>query len=566
MSNETIASLPGHLAPLLEPTPSGVAKLVAAWDGLNTESQVLILMGLDTAGLPAYLSEKVRIKALDTATAYVRYLAARRLHFIRDDTPEKKAVKQRIEEDPDPLVRHCLLEDSGLGLFPPDLGDADAFFALPHEARLAKVRLLHGSGEEMANLIGHAVDHQLKEGKVSTIELFEILSDYVNKAEFKKHYDAENESYDGLIEYGRGKDIDSLWRLAPRLPEGISHILIENLPPGAGLSSGIPEDVLSGMSDGQLTTLFNREDIELKELRKKVFFDAGEKTRAEVKVAALRYNFDLDYAEFGAILALPKSEAGKIIGDLTWARNLGLCLYKAIHDVSMQTDMFDALDAEFAAKALDRRLEELTGWERKKQLRDLNLYQLAKTAVPWKKGEEGYLPSGELEILSKAVVEGDTWGTFIAYANVLKANSPDSRKLEKYLSQFDDPGEDEASQVDDEGERTELLDRVEEKLANAVSSLTELAEVKQLEVKECLSKDFARLEAAKERQTQLLDEHIAKLASATIRKANEIKKQLKDDLDQLTADVTGLHATQERHSLLLYVVIGLLAWLLIKIW
>jgi len=58
MSNEKIADIPDHLAPLLDPTPSGVAKLVAAWDGLNTESQILILMLLETAVRPAYLNEK----------------------------------------------------------------------------------------------------------------------------------------------------------------------------------------------------------------------------------------------------------------------------------------------------------------------------------------------------------------------------------------------------------------------------------------------------------------------------------------------------------------------------
>ena len=110
MPNEKVAALPDHLAPLLEPTPSGVAKLVAAWEGLSTELQILILTGLDKAGLPAYLKEKVCIKALDGANAYVRYLAARWLHFSGDDTDEKKAVKQRIGEDPDPLVRYCLLE------------------------------------------------------------------------------------------------------------------------------------------------------------------------------------------------------------------------------------------------------------------------------------------------------------------------------------------------------------------------------------------------------------------------------------------------------------------------
>lgn len=108
MQNEKVAALPDHLAPLLEPTPSGVAKLVAAWEGLSTELQILILTGFDKEGLPAYLKEKVCIKALDGANAYVRYLAARQLNFSGDDTDEKKAVKQLIGADPDPLVRVLL--------------------------------------------------------------------------------------------------------------------------------------------------------------------------------------------------------------------------------------------------------------------------------------------------------------------------------------------------------------------------------------------------------------------------------------------------------------------------
>jgi hypothetical protein len=536
MSNEKIAGLPEHLAPLLDSTPSGVAKLVAVWDGLNTEWQVLILMGLDTAGLPAYLSEKVRIKALDSTTAYVRYLAARRLYFSGDDTQEKKAVKQRIEEDPDPLVRYCLLE-SGWGLFRRDLGDADAFFALPHEARLATIRQLHDSGETMAKLIGHGVDHQLKDRRVPAIELFEILSDYVNKTEFKEYYAPDNVSNDGSTEYYRGKDIDALWRLVLKLPEGVSHVLIENLPPGTGLSSGIPEDVLSGMSDGQLTTLFNREDIQLKELRKKVFFDAGEKTRDEVRVAALRYNFDLDYAEFGAILALPKNEAGKIIGDLHFAHNLSLWLHEAIYDVLLNGKVGDPLYAEVAREHLDQRLEQLQGGQREKQLRDLYLYHLATWAVPWKKGEEGNLPSGELEFLSKAVVAGDTWGTFVAYWNVLAENSLNSSKFEKYFAQLEDPGKDESGQKEvdeDEERRAELLDRIDEKLIEQVSSLTEQAEDKQKELTD------------------------------TVRElTDETKKELNDGLGKLTTDVIRL---QDRQTRLLYVVIGLLVWLLIKIW
>ena len=539
MPNKKSAGLPEHLVPLLEPTPSGAAKLVAVWDGLNTESQILILTRLETAGLPAYLNEKVRIKALDSANAYVRYLAARRLYFGTEDTKEKKGVKQRIEEDPDPLVRYCLLESSW-GLFGRDMADADAFFALPQEARLAKVRSLSGSGEEMANLIGYAVDHQLKEGKVSAIEVFEILSDYINKTEFKKHYGPDNESYDGLIEFGRGKDVDALWRLALKVPEVVSHILIANLPPGAGLSSGIPEDVLSGMNDGQMITLFKRDDIDLRDLRRKVFFQAGAKQN-ELKDAAISCNFDLDYTEFAGILIREKNEAGKIINDLTHARSLSLCLYEAIYDVVLNGGVGEALDAEFARKAFDRRLEQLKGSKRKQQLRDLNLYQLAKQAVPWQKGETGCLPSEELDFLSKAVVEGDTWRTFIAYSKILAENTPNSWKLEKHLAQFDDPVEDEATgelDAEDEDKNTELLDRIEEKLTETLSSLTQQTDDKHKELTDNLNE---------------LEEKLTETVSTKTREAEETQTAL---ARKLTADITRL----------LYVAIGLLVWLLIKLY
>jgi hypothetical protein len=118
MSNKNGIGLPEYIAPLLQPTPTGAAKLVAAWDGLNTESQILILTELDKARLPTYLNEKIRIKALGSANAYVRYLTARGFHFSRDDSEERKAIRQRIEEDPDPLVRYCLME-SEWNFFPP---------------------------------------------------------------------------------------------------------------------------------------------------------------------------------------------------------------------------------------------------------------------------------------------------------------------------------------------------------------------------------------------------------------------------------------------------------------
>lgn len=94
---------------------------------------------------------------LDSPNAYVRYLAAREFYFKNDDPDERKQLKRRIDEDPDPLVRYCLLESSYL------IGDPDpqSFFSLPHPARLACIRRLKGFGENIAKVIEYAVDHQL---------------------------------------------------------------------------------------------------------------------------------------------------------------------------------------------------------------------------------------------------------------------------------------------------------------------------------------------------------------------------------------------------------------------
>ena len=122
-------------------------------------------------------------------------------------------------------------------------------------------------------------------------------------------------------------------------------------------------------------------------------------------------------------------------------------------------------------------------------------------------------------------------------SNILAENSLNSRKFEKYFAQLEDPGKDASGQKEvdeDEERRAELLDRIDEKLTEKVSSLTEQAEDKQKELTD------------------------------TVREStDETKKELSDRLGKLTTDVNRL---QDRQTLLLYVVIGLLVWLLIKIW
>lgn len=470
------AILPDHLKELLQPTPSGVAKLISAWHGLAAETQILLLSELEKCRHPAYLDEKIRSNAVKSASSYVRYLAAKSLHFEEGDSKEKQELKRLIESDPDPLVRYCLLENKDRIFSCEFLDNPEEFFAQPQEARLAIVRNLTSKGEAMSALIAYAVDRQLKSGEVSKNELFEILSDYVNKPEFKNNY-RNSLAINGVGEYQSGKDIDSLWHLTLKLPEGISHVLIENLPEGAGLSMGIPENVLQGMSDNQLETLLFRPDIGAVDFRREIFFRADRDCNVLLKGAAISHNFDLGHKEFSDILVKPDKEKVYLLKHLSiMTHDLSLCLYDAIHDILRITDASplgpDFEYAQFSKDKLEKRLARLKGPRKEKQLLELQLYRLAKRAVPWKSGASFQPPSGELEFLRDNTVQGNTWATFIAFLEAWTQNRWQTEKLEQSLPRIEKTGGDLAAAENGAGSLSAVTERIEEKLEDIFSALT----------------------------------------------------------------------------------------------
>jgi hypothetical protein len=466
-----------QLQELLEPTPSGTAKLLAAWDGLTPETQIAVLAAKKKHPGPAYLYQQIIEKALTSNNAFVRYMAARETN-LSDCDERKSNLRKQIDNDPDPLVRYAPLETEWV-ISDPEIDDPEAFFALPHEARLAKVRRLTDSGEEVATLIFYAVGHHLKDGRVSEVELFEILTDYLNKPEFKERYVESQRSYDGFARFQSGKDIQALWELVVKVPENLSHVIIEHLPESAGLGSDIPKQVLEGMSDRQLQTLFYRSDIDLEKFRKQKFFEITEGgakkkdyARDAVRHAAVVHAFDLTNEEFAEVLEKPEKPRVTILKDLAMSRDLRLCLFDAIHDAFFVPEVGGIYyeNAEFAKIGFQQKLNQLNGWQREKELRELKLYRLAVQAVPWKKGEKGYPPSGELAFLGEAIVDGDTWGTFMAFAAKWDEAYYHTRRLEKHLPKIWEAGEEDDDIIqcaqmvdDDESEFTnddENMDRV----------------------------------------------------------------------------------------------------------
>lgn len=416
---ERQSQLPPHLDTLMQPTPSGVTKLIAAWDGLHTETQIEIISRLASARYPAYLAEKVRAKAFENQNSYIRYLAYRGFYLDRNDIKSQQ-VKARIEADRDPLVRFSILENEW-AIADPEIKSPELFFRLPHEARLAKVRELNGHGEEIASLISFAVENLLKEGVVSEFELYEVLADYLTRPSFRTRYSEDNwhHSYDGYAVYSAGKEMDALWGVVAKSPPPVSLVLIEALPVNYGLGSGIPKDVLNRLDRHQLQALLYRRDVVLTDFRKEVF-NRPAKHLDSLRCAAISHNFDLENAEFAIILSMQESEKMDVLRDLaTSASDLRLCVYDAIHDILFSTEAtaFGGAweDASRAHNSLERRLKHLSEWRRDRELKELRLYRLAHRAVPSKKDQMGYAPSNDLEFLAQHVVPGDTWRTYMAF-------------------------------------------------------------------------------------------------------------------------------------------------------
>ncbi|MBW8041832.1 MAG: hypothetical protein FVQ85_17790 [Planctomycetes bacterium] len=460
-NKNTVSDLPKYIKDLLVETPSAITKLCALWDGLTAETQVKILLEIKAGRYSCYFTDKIYVKAVKSHNPYVRYLGAKNLSFGESSSDEVNAVERLIKEDTNNLVKYSLYENECRFLPPSAMKDnplePDTFFKLPHQARLAVVRSLSGCGKDIVEVVRYAIDNCLKNDTLAEDELFDILLDYLNKPEFRSHYETERYSYDGYGEYLKGKDVATLWGLVTKVPKSCSYVLIKFLPVSAGLSNNIPGNIVNKLDNWQLENLLDRDDIELQELRKKIFWEYVDYNQEEkdndkswrksmLLGAAISHSFRLSYDDFAKILSKPEKQKIKILNELTNANDLELCIYEAIHDVMFKSnvDMFSWEYAEFAKYPFERRLKKLKDYQLKKELLGLKLYRLANQVMPWK--GKRYELTEKLEFLKEHVVEGDTWKTFIAFSDAWPKKN--FKELYKHLPGIDEVESDSSEDKD----------------------------------------------------------------------------------------------------------------------
>ena len=272
-NKNTISDLPKYIEDLLVETPSAITKLCALWDGLTAETQVKILSEIKAEQYSGYFTDKIYVKAVKSKNPYVRYLAAKDLSFGEYTSDEVNVVERLIKEDTDPLVKYSLYEKDFPFFAPSAMKNnplvPDAFFKLPHQARLAVVRSLSGYGKDVAAVIRYAIDNCLESNIVTEQELFDILLDYVGRDFREQGYSESRFDAKGNVIYIEHDDIEALWKLVPDLPISCAYILVTKLPGGSTISEEVANKITEHeKSEWLLESLLYRYDIELGEFRK----------------------------------------------------------------------------------------------------------------------------------------------------------------------------------------------------------------------------------------------------------------------------------------------------------
>ena len=188
---------------------------------------------------------------------------------------------------------------------------------------------------------------------------------------------------------------------------------------------------------------------------------------------------------------------GILLNCLSGVENLSPYLYLAIHDALLATDE-NARDYPWIyedLKKVERNLSRLQGFDEFVALRALGLYRVATDAVPWSKEETGKPTDGELEFLSKFVVEGDTWRTFVSFYEAWTKEKPHTIEgLLDYLPEWKRPPKD-PKELFGDAEREESF--LEDKIDLIGKKLLSVSEVLEQTGQTPPSKDFDELNGGK---------------------------------------------------------------------
>jgi len=474
-------------------------RLKEAWPGLTISDRAFLLIVL----LADSSKEKMALRwshhrrqlmdlALADTDPYVRYLAARdvRAPFRfrgADESPDYVADKARFEKvrsDSSMLVLFSG-EDGGL----PEPADPELFWSRPHVDRLILVNGVKESGETIAGLLRYAAKEMLPSGRLPLEEMLDVLLQYVGgKTIAERVADTEeyaSRHYDGWADYSVGKSVKALWEVIPDIPLPLSYVLIDCLPGQAGLESGIPPQVVESLNERQLERLLWRDDIALKDLRRKLYKESTSDSLRRAAVTSQR--FELSDSDISELVYDPEEseESGKKKVDelallaenckgATLVQLQAICglISDAPSNFHAGLGKYDAIGSGEMWQTW--RAKQLSSSSLEYEVLDMRLYTLAKHVAPIKADSTQIELPEKLKKYQDLVVAHNPWQTYLNLKKVVRLDR--WQQTIGYLPEVDirdfDLPETVAKDTDGDQDHKPLFDLLQD-VQNKVSDVSE---------------------------------------------------------------------------------------------
>ena len=364
--NENKSTIPKYLEELVKPTPLSVEKLLAAWDGLSFETQLMILSEY-VSNFPQHYRHKICLKSISSKNDYVR-LISKNIGNFSNYKDTSLLVSSNYY-----LPKWCIpLPDN-------PIYSPEKFLNLNQIERLIIVSTLDGFGEHISNIVKYYYTNRLTFENTSEEQIFDILCEYF-KGSGLKNYKSGEMSFDGYDEFLKGEEIAAIWNLIPIVSESIAYLLIENLPANSGFTS-FTKDIIPNLPEKYLVWFLSNKNNHVSEFRKSIF--KSDTYSNKIKEAAICCHFYLNEYEFSEIIKYDTKKRFGIIDALVFAGDLDICSIKAISDLlRLETDI-DYMSIRICNKNVSRKFIEISSESQPYQANLIRLYEIAKRILPW---------------------------------------------------------------------------------------------------------------------------------------------------------------------------------------
>lgn len=409
-----------YLDDLIQDKPSSELKLLAAWDGLSTETQIKILHTLK-----GNVPNKLKKISLSSNNSYIRFLTVKYARFDKNDN-EDKILIDKIRLDESPLVRHA--NSSNYSWLPSNKENSpEYFFSLPQETRIA---ILSSDDLYWPGFFTEVITWAIETQTIPENEIHDLTKEFIKNSAITEYFTPKPHQ-DALYMCQKEEDLKELWHLTKKLPSISTLHLIKYLPTKVYYGDCIPEAILQSLNNYNLMHLFNRDDMHNSKFRKEVFFATGDKYDTLVRATAISKNCRFEKSELDSLIKEKRKDLLKILHDENDRRPFLLPVFTlALDDLYHSLKLGDSDPIYYWNSASYDEQENkilkvfnaMDENEKFESLISISLYKLAKKIAPWPDEDNPVKPEqiefkDGLEFLEGKAIIGDTWGTYLSFKN-----------------------------------------------------------------------------------------------------------------------------------------------------